>query len=99
MRLYIFNLQTAVWLVLMLATGISWWLGTGSDLYLFGDNAQMSTITMMIISFFKLRLVIMHFMEVQHAPTALRAIMDTWVFGVCVIVLALYLRGPGPVWP
>lgn len=81
---------TGVWLILMLATGVSWWLGT-----LEGVNGFVSAATagvlLMLVAFFKVRLVICHFMEVRHAPAALRLLCEAWVVGVCGLIIAMYL--------
>jgi hypothetical protein len=81
---------TRVWLLLAGLTGVSWWLGAALDL-------RYATVTLLILAFFKVRLVIMYFMEVRAAPIALRLIFETWVVVVCAAVITIYLVGaPGP---
>lgn len=87
MKDLVFNTPSAVWLILMAATGLQWWLG----MHGLGASVQMATISLFVIAFFKVRLVIMHFMEIGTAPLPLRLIMEGWVFGVCGILIALYL--------
>lgn len=89
---------TPIWLLLMLATGLSWWLGTGSSADS-GDgefiNYRHISSLLMIIAFVKVRFVIRHFMEVRSAPLALRLVCDIWVVGVCMVVIGLYWFAPG----
>ena len=74
----------------MLATGLSWWLGTHS-----GSGAATSsssaTITMLLVAFFKVRLVIMYFMEIREAPLPLKLACEGWVAVTCGAVLGFYL--------
>ena len=91
MKALIQSSATLVWAVLMLATGLSWWLGThqGSGAASGGGSA---TIVMMLVAFFKVRLVIMHFMEVRDAPLPLRLACEGWVIVTCSAVLGFYLH-------
>lgn len=84
------NRITQVWLILMLATGASWWLGTVNGVDTFASTATASVL-LMLVAFFKIRLVINYFMEVRHAPVALRALCETWVVGVCGLIIGMYL--------
>jgi len=93
MRALIFNLPSAVWLVLMLATGLSWWLGNAHGLGSDGGNIQRASVIVLVVAFFKVRLVIRHFMEVRTAPLPLRLVMDGWIFTVSSLVIGLYLWG------
>ncbi len=81
---------TLVWVVLMLATGLSWWLGTRP-----GSGAETgsasATIVLMLVAFFKVRLVIMYFMEVHGAPLPLRLACEGWVIATCGAILGFYL--------
>jgi hypothetical protein len=84
------NSATLVWVVLMLATGVSWWLGTQPESS--GASAsRQATLVMMVVAFFKVRLVIMHFMEVREAPLPLQLLCEGWVIITCSAMLGLYL--------
>lgn len=77
-----------IWLLLMAATGLSWWLGTGQ-----GSATEVhtwATVGLMIVAFVKVRFVGLHFMELRHAPWPLRLIFEAWVVLVCLVVLSLY---------
>lgn len=76
-----------VWAVLMSLTVLSWWLGTESG----AGDARAAGVGLLGVAFLKARLVIRHFMEVRHAPRALRLATDVWVFGVCGLLVALFL--------
>tara|TARA_R110000787_G_scaffold13918_24_gene43291 strand:- start:70 stop:369 length:300 start_codon:yes stop_codon:yes gene_type:complete len=85
---------TLVWLILSFMTVFSWILGTqedGSEI----SSHTLATIGILIVSFFKVRLVIMHFMEVRAAPMALRLILESWVLGICSILIVIYMTGWG----
>lgn len=91
MRDVIVSYSSAVWLLLAVLTGVSWYLGEqGSALS--GLNAGGVTSVMMLIGFFKVRLVGLHFMELRYAPWPLRLAFEAWVVLVCVIILGLYWR-------
>lgn len=81
-----------VWVLLIAATAISWLLGTGTP-----GNPEAAihgaTITMLVIAFFKVRLVLMHFMEAGHAHKTLRLVCEAWVFGVCTALILAYCFG------
>ncbi|MGQ0700734.1 MAG: cytochrome C oxidase subunit IV family protein [Panacagrimonas sp.] len=79
----------AIWLLLMAATGLSWWLsGDGGS-----DNRTAATIGLMVVAFIKIRFVGIHFMELGHAPVALRFIFEGWVIVVCAMIIGVYLGG------
>ena len=74
----------------MVATGVSWWLGTLDEVSGIA-SATTTSVLLVLVAFFKVRLVISHFMEVRHAPMALKLLCDAWVVGVCSLVIGLYL--------
>jgi len=71
----------------MLATWAStWWLS--KDAF----SARTATVLIMAIAAFKVRLVLLHFMELAHAPLLPRAIFEAWVVVVVTAaILAVYL--------
>ena len=76
-----------VWLLLMAATVITtWWLS--KDAF----SAVVGTVAIFVIAAYKVRLVLLHFMELRHAPLALRLAFEAWVLGVTAAVLGLYLQ-------
>ncbi|OUS05542.1 hypothetical protein A9Q90_06655 [Gammaproteobacteria bacterium 54_18_T64] len=89
---------SAAWLLLMLATCLSWWLGQGDGLNAIqtGDYRLISS-GLILIAFIKVRIVIRYFMEVRQAPLALKLVCDGWVALVCGVILYLYWLGLSPV--
>ena len=85
---------SAAWLLLMLATCLSWWLGQGH-----GFNApqtsdyRLISSGLILIAFIKVRIVIRYFMEVRQAPLALKLVCDAWVVLVCGTIIYLYWFG------
>lgn len=80
---------TTVWLLLVAATCISAWLGLRVDDAV--EPSASSSVMILVIAMFKVRLVIQHFMEVRHAPWPLRLICEVWVLGVCALMVGLFL--------
>lgn len=83
--------HTAVyaWLALVGLTGLAWWLSL--DLATIEQEAvQLTTTGLLVLAFFKVRLVIMHFMEVATAPLVLRLIFEAWLLIVCCVLLGIY---------
>ena len=78
---------TLTWALLMLATALSWWLGADSASS--GNGVMGLTALLMAIAFIKVRFVIQYFMEVRHAPLALRLVCDGWAVLVCGAILVL----------
>ena len=74
-----------VWLLLVLATLLSWGMGHGVGL----DDPAHIRATVIIVAFIKVRLVILDFMEIRHAPLAMRATAEAWILLVCAALLAL----------
>ncbi|AOE86763.1 cytochrome C oxidase subunit IV family protein [Pseudomonas sp. TCU-HL1] len=73
---------TAVWVLLLVITVGSWALGT----HLLGESLGriLAPASILALALIKARLVILHFMEVRHAPAAIRQLCSAWlvvVFG------------------
>lgn len=77
--------SSRVWLVLMLATLITTW-GLSKD----GFSPAIATPAIFLIAAFKVRLVLLHFMELRHAPLLLRLAFEVWLAVVTAAVIALY---------
>ena len=78
---------TWLWLLLIGATIVSWEFGHGLG---FGDNYRLSTSAVLISAFIKARMVILDFMEIRHAPGALRFILEAWTVVVAATLLIIY---------
>lgn len=72
------------WLVLMVATGITWYLGE------VGAAGTLSIVAMLLIAFVKGRLVILDFMELREAPLIWRLLLEGWLIVVSSLILLAY---------
>jgi hypothetical protein len=81
------RLLLITWLVLSLATLISWWLDASMEGVWVGT-------AVLLVAFFKARMVLMVFMEVREATPALRWICEAWVATACAAVIATYWFAP-----
>jgi len=80
---------TAVWILLVAATLLSWWLGTDHG---FGaDDHQAAAVIILLVAFFKARLVGSYFMELRDAPPALRWSFEAYIGAVCALLVGAYL--------
>jgi caa(3)-type oxidase subunit IV len=80
---------TRVWLLLMVATIVTTW-GLTKD----GLPLRAATIAIVLIAAVKARLVLLHFMELRHAPLPLRIVFEAWVLAVATALVAVYLATP-----
>lgn len=89
MKQVIISFDTMIWLVLAGLTGASWYLGEQQAAHMFSHIGVVST-GMLLIGFFKVRLVGLHFMELRQAPWLLRGAFELWVVLVACVILGLY---------
>jgi hypothetical protein len=78
--------STEVWLLLVAATCLSWWLGTDHAI-----SASVTAPVVLVVAFGKARLVTRSFMELQHAPLVLRTLFDIWILVVGGALVILYV--------
>lgn len=79
---------TIVWLMLVLATAISWQLGHGTGL----ENRHLSGLVILLIAVLKARLLILDFMELRHAPMAFRIAVEGWSLATGIAMASLYSK-------
>ncbi|MGE5946856.1 MAG: cytochrome C oxidase subunit IV family protein [Betaproteobacteria bacterium] len=72
------------WVVLMIATGITWYLGE------VGAAGTAAIVAMLAIAFVKGRLVILDFMELREAPRLWRILLEGWLILVSSLILIAY---------
>jgi len=72
------------WLVLIVATGITWYLGE------VGAAGTAAIVAMLVIAFVKGRLVILDFMELREAPLMWRLLLEGWLVFVGSLILLAY---------
>lgn len=77
---------TVVWLILVAATLVSWFLGglAGSSSHLLTGSV------VLIIAFVKVRLVGTYFMELRGAPTVLRVMFDSYCVVACAVLIGIF---------
>lgn len=72
---YLYSRITVIWLLLVLATLLSWSAGTGVGHL----SARAAGVVAIIVAFVKARFVALDFMEVRSAPLALRLFVEAWI--------------------
>ncbi len=77
MKALIYSRESLVWLVLMSITLCSWLLAWNHGQLL--SNLRLEAVVILALAFIKARLVLMHFMEANHAPAQLRLPCETWI--------------------
>jgi hypothetical protein len=78
------NPANRAWLVLLVATGATWWLGE------VGAAGTGAVLAMLAIAFIKGRLVILDFMELRGAPLMWRLLLEGWLILVGGLILLAY---------
>lgn len=79
------NRAGASWLFLVAATIVSWAVGAEHG------TGSLVAFVVLAIAAVKVRLVGLDFMELRHAPFALRAAFETYCVGMWALLAALYL--------
>jgi hypothetical protein len=86
------NRATLVWLILVLATGVSWWTGVNERRNIVQDVTFVSAL-ILLIAFVKIRFVLLYFMELRRSPLLLRMLFEAWVVIVFGTLAGLYWFG------
>lgn len=81
---------TAVWLLLVIATLVSWESAQA------GGDHRLTTSAVLVIAFVKVRFIGLDFMELRSAPRPLRTVFELWLLVVCAALLVLYWMSPPP---
>lgn len=81
---------TIVWIALLVLTFVSGFLADG----MLGMSNSTAAIILLAIAFLKVRLVIIHFMEIGHAAMPLRIALETWILITLAAMLFLYFWSP-----
>jgi heme/copper-type cytochrome/quinol oxidase subunit 4 len=77
---------SVVWAALIVATCTStWWVTQG------GFGASAATASIVLIAAFKVRLVMLHFMELRNAPLAWRCVYEGWLLVATASILGIYV--------
>jgi heme/copper-type cytochrome/quinol oxidase subunit 4 len=78
-----------VWIVLMVLTCASTWM-LSKDAF----SPLVATVGIFLIAAFKVRLVMLHFMELRTAPIPIRAVFEAWILVATGVILGIYLATP-----
>ncbi len=81
------RVSVIVWAALVIFTIVSFALG-GEHLI---DNKTLAAAVVLGIAAVKVRLVGLHFMELRHAPVALRAAFEAYCVGLFAVLMGLYV--------
>ncbi len=83
---------TTTWLVLFLATAVSW--------YLVPDGKEVASVAaglgILTIALFKVRLILLYFMELKTAPVAWRLTFELWVLALWTALAVIWLHEAPP---
>jgi hypothetical protein len=77
--------SAAVWLLLVVVTLLSW-----ESAVVISRNPHIAAICVLLLAFFKVRLIGLEFMELRTAPPWLRMAFEMWVVSICAVLLTLY---------
>jgi caa(3)-type oxidase subunit IV len=80
----------AVWLTLIVATGITFFAG---DFEGSGPTGRWLVVGVLALALFKGSLVALHFMELRHAPAVWRWSVLGWLWVVVLGIAGAYLKG------
>ena len=78
------------WFILLVATGITWWLGESGTAASAGGRA---VAVMLALAFIKGLLVIYDFMELRHAPRLWKVFLVSWLSFVLAMIALAYWMG------
>jgi Prokaryotic Cytochrome C oxidase subunit IV len=84
------NRITAIWLLLVAATLLSW---ESARVGFVAEEHRFVTSAIMLVAFVKVRFVGLHFMELRQAPLPLRLLFEAWLVVVCAAILIVYWSG------
>ena len=81
---------TAIWLILLAVTLLSWRVGHGAG----NLGPRLSGAAILAATFVKVHFVLLDFMEIRTAPLFLRAVIEGWVVALCAALIALLAMTP-----
>jgi heme/copper-type cytochrome/quinol oxidase subunit 4 len=79
-----------IWLLLLAATGVTFWLGESG---LSGSAGMTPVLVMFGLAFVKALLVMQDFMELRHAPALWRRLLVGWLMLVTTGIVLAYWMG------
>lgn len=79
-----------VWFVLILATLLTWSLGGIHHVPGVGGSHSLAGFSILLIAFVKIRFIGLYFMELRHAPIALRGAFEAYCVVTCGVLVAIF---------
>ena len=76
------------WLLLMMLTAVTWWLGADHEMAGLGRDAAM--VSILVVSFAKIYVVGNAFMELREAARWLQNLFLAWCIGLCAVLTTMY---------
>lgn len=86
MNSIVLSIPTRIWLLLVMATGVTGWLAETEH------GTRWSVMVVLLIASLKIWLIMQHFMELKSAPTVWRRAFAVWLATVTAIVLVGSLK-------
>jgi heme/copper-type cytochrome/quinol oxidase subunit 4 len=80
---------TIIFALLILVTGISFWLTAGHGAAGLGETQKVVWTQIIFLAFVKVRWVLLDFMELRSAPVKLRAVSEAWVIVVAAVLILI----------
>ncbi|HSV71967.1 MAG TPA: cytochrome C oxidase subunit IV family protein [Methylibium sp.] len=90
MKALLLSRVSAVWALLVAATLLSWGLGHG----LGRQDAGWAGVAILLVTFVKVRFVMLEFMELRGAPRWMRCIGEAWIVLVAALLARLFITAP-----
>jgi heme/copper-type cytochrome/quinol oxidase subunit 4 len=81
---------SVVWVALVAATLVAWWLSADSG-SIGGSARTIGSVTVLAVAMTKVRFVMREFMELRNAPATIRRLADTWIALVLTALVLTYL--------
>lgn len=91
MKTLLWSRTSLIWALLVGATLLSFELGHGVGL----RDATAAGAVILIVSFIKVRLVMLDFMEIRQAPRWMRLVAETWIALICATLVVLFVLQRG----
>jgi len=79
-----------VWFVLILATLLTWSLGGSHHTPGVDGGSSLAGFSILLIAFIKIRFIGLYFMELRHAPVALRGAFEAYCVVTCGALVVLF---------
>jgi Prokaryotic Cytochrome C oxidase subunit IV len=80
---------TLLWCALVGVTLVSWQSAHGVSWL---HDHRFAIAGILVLAFIKVRIVILDFMEVRHAPIGLRLALEAWVVLVCAMMIGMAVQ-------